>query len=174
MLLTRSPLSPRRFYPKIKFPEFVARLACVRHAASVHPEPGSNPQRNFMRSEYLQLFKEHYLFLQGVLYLLKYTLSRVLLRLTPTTKTSFPGLLLLSRWCWSFCPWRWWRRWRRTWHFRSWRSNWCWWFLRHRLLDNEEKRHQDNYYQNHHSCRIALLSLCHFHPSCLFLFSKLD
>ena len=86
MLLTRSPLSPRRFYPKIKPSEFVARLACVRHAASVHPEPGSNPQRNFMRSEYLQLFKEHYLFLQGVLYLLKYTLSRVLLRLTPTPK----------------------------------------------------------------------------------------
>ena len=34
-LLTRSPLSnPRRSYP--------VRLACVRHAASVRPEPGSN------------------------------------------------------------------------------------------------------------------------------------
>ena len=37
-LLTRSPLSnPRRNYP--------VRLACVRHAASVRPEPGSNSQK---------------------------------------------------------------------------------------------------------------------------------
>ena len=37
-LLTRSPLScPRRNNP--------VRLACVRHAASVRPEPGSNSQK---------------------------------------------------------------------------------------------------------------------------------
>ena len=37
-LLTRSPLSdPRRNHP--------VRLACVRHAASVRPEPGSNSQK---------------------------------------------------------------------------------------------------------------------------------
>ena len=37
-LLTRSPLSNlRRNYP--------VRLACVRHAASVRPEPGSNSQK---------------------------------------------------------------------------------------------------------------------------------
>ena len=37
-LLTRSPLSEtRRFHP--------VRLACVRHAASVRPEPGSNSQK---------------------------------------------------------------------------------------------------------------------------------
>ena len=37
-LLTRSPLShPRRNDP--------VRLACVRHAASVRPEPGSNSQK---------------------------------------------------------------------------------------------------------------------------------
>ena len=33
VLLTRSPLSIRRCF---------VRLACIRHAASVHPEPGSN------------------------------------------------------------------------------------------------------------------------------------
>ena len=33
MLLTRSPLDIRRY---------LVRLACIRHAASVHPEPGSN------------------------------------------------------------------------------------------------------------------------------------
>ena len=42
-LLTRPPLSisslNRSFIPR-----FLARLACVRHAASVHPEPGSNSQ----------------------------------------------------------------------------------------------------------------------------------
>ena len=43
-LLTRPPLSiPRKKYP--------ARLACVRHAASVHPEPGSNSLiENFLSS----------------------------------------------------------------------------------------------------------------------------
>ena len=35
VLLTRSPLYIRRS-------GFLVRLACVRHAASVHPEPGSN------------------------------------------------------------------------------------------------------------------------------------
>ena len=37
-LLTRPPLS---HFPSENFKRFV-RLACVRHAASVHPEPGSN------------------------------------------------------------------------------------------------------------------------------------
>ena len=35
VLLTRSPLIFRRRF---------VRLACIRHAASVHPEPGSNSQ----------------------------------------------------------------------------------------------------------------------------------
>ena len=38
VLLTRSPLSGRRVTPS----PFVARLACIKHAASVRPEPGSN------------------------------------------------------------------------------------------------------------------------------------
>lgn len=38
MLLTRSPLS--LFGSKL--PKDFVRLACIRHAASVHPEPGSN------------------------------------------------------------------------------------------------------------------------------------
>ena len=37
MLLTRSPLSPKT--QALLDP---VRLACVKHAASVHPEPGSN------------------------------------------------------------------------------------------------------------------------------------
>ena len=41
-LLTRPPLSHKTLQPEgIKVRCFV-RLACVRHAASVHPEPGSN------------------------------------------------------------------------------------------------------------------------------------
>ena len=40
-LLTRPPLSLPLFHPKIPRRSFV-RLACVRHAASVRPEPGSN------------------------------------------------------------------------------------------------------------------------------------
>ena len=37
-LLTRSPLSDNRNHHSV-------RLACVRHAASVRPEPGSNSQK---------------------------------------------------------------------------------------------------------------------------------
>ena len=40
-LLTRPPLSLPLFHPKNQRRSFV-RLACVRHAASVRPEPGSN------------------------------------------------------------------------------------------------------------------------------------
>jgi hypothetical protein len=35
VLLTRSPLIPQQA-------GIIVRLACVKHAASVHPEPGSN------------------------------------------------------------------------------------------------------------------------------------
>ena len=43
VLLTRSPL----IHP-VQAPSFIVRLACVKHAASVRPEPGSNsPQKNF-------------------------------------------------------------------------------------------------------------------------------
>ena len=42
-LLTRPPLSMTLVNRSFWLP-FPARLACVRHAASVHPEPGSNSQ----------------------------------------------------------------------------------------------------------------------------------
>ena len=42
-LLTRPPLSILKIYRSFIL-WFLARLACVRHAASVHPEPGSNSQ----------------------------------------------------------------------------------------------------------------------------------
>ena len=40
-LLTRSPLNSSSFGRSL-IPKSSVRLACVRHAASVHPEPGSN------------------------------------------------------------------------------------------------------------------------------------
>ncbi len=40
-LLTRPPLSILKFNRSVLL-KLLARLACVRHAASVHPEPGSN------------------------------------------------------------------------------------------------------------------------------------
>ena len=47
MLLTRPPLS----YYLVQVPDGnSARLACVRHAASVHPEPGSNSQIMYSRA----------------------------------------------------------------------------------------------------------------------------
>ena len=41
-LLTRPPLSHRIFIPEENQIKCFVRLACVKHAASVHPEPGSN------------------------------------------------------------------------------------------------------------------------------------
>ena len=53
-LLTRPPLSLPRLPPKIPSQSFV-RLACVRHAASVHPEPGSNSLKNSIISMFPSL-----------------------------------------------------------------------------------------------------------------------
>ena len=41
-LLTRPPLSHKIFISEKNQIECFVRLACVKHAASVHPEPGSN------------------------------------------------------------------------------------------------------------------------------------
>ena len=41
-LLTRPPLSHKTFQSEEIKVKCFARLACVKHAASVHPEPGSN------------------------------------------------------------------------------------------------------------------------------------
>ncbi len=41
-LLTRPPLSHKVFQSEEINPRCFVRLACVKHAASVHPEPGSN------------------------------------------------------------------------------------------------------------------------------------
>ena len=46
-LLTRPPLSYTYSIRRLPIHTFV-RLACVRHAASVHPEPGSNSQLKFI------------------------------------------------------------------------------------------------------------------------------
>ena len=55
-LLTRPPLSQINFHTEIiRFICFV-RLACVRHAASVHPEPGSNSLIKFISSQNLLTF----------------------------------------------------------------------------------------------------------------------
>ena len=42
-LLTRPPLGVLKSIRKLHL-KYLVRLACVRHAASVHPEPGSNSQ----------------------------------------------------------------------------------------------------------------------------------
>ena len=46
-LLTRSPLSSLGSFRKTFF-AIIVRLACVKHAASVRPEPGSNSQFKFI------------------------------------------------------------------------------------------------------------------------------
>ena len=52
VLLTRSPLGFKE-----QAPIYLVRLACIRHAASVHPEPGSNSQSLYLvQNNYLVLY----------------------------------------------------------------------------------------------------------------------
>ena len=51
-LLTRSPLSSTSF-GRSRNPSILVRLACVRHAASVRPEPGSNSQKFVSKRSFL-------------------------------------------------------------------------------------------------------------------------
>ena len=51
VLLTRSPLDFQE-----QAPFRLVRLACIRHAASVHPEPGSNSQSLYSSSKLLSGF----------------------------------------------------------------------------------------------------------------------
>src|SRR3989344_1521677 len=44
LILTRLPLIHPSF---LRLKDFTARLACLRHTASIHPELGSNSQKNF-------------------------------------------------------------------------------------------------------------------------------
>ena len=53
-LLTRPPLSHKNLHPeRIRLKCFV-RLACVKHAASVHPEPGSNSHKKCLSASFEQ------------------------------------------------------------------------------------------------------------------------
>lgn len=49
-LLTRPPLSHKELQTEVICSKCFVRLACVKHAASVHPEPGSNSHKKFALS----------------------------------------------------------------------------------------------------------------------------
>ena len=59
-LLTRPPLSSASI-GRILFPQILVRLACVKHAASVRPEPGSNSLLNdiYHLKSVKSLFAQH-------------------------------------------------------------------------------------------------------------------
>ena len=50
-LLTRPPLSHKQLQSEEICRKCFVRLACVKHAASVHPEPGSNSQIKCLRCQ---------------------------------------------------------------------------------------------------------------------------
>ena len=58
-LLTRPPLSIPIDSSEASFvglrESYSVRLACVKHAASVYPEPGSNSQIKFVINEFMQV-----------------------------------------------------------------------------------------------------------------------
>ena len=64
VLLTRSPLDIRRY---------LVRLACIRHAASVHPEPGSNSPFDMTQNVFANVFfNKFWLLLPRILFLLNW------------------------------------------------------------------------------------------------------
>ena len=67
-LLTRPPLSHQTLHPEGIEVRCFVRLACVKHAASVHPEPGSNSQKKFILSEqkaWLFFFRNSFTIVMG-------------------------------------------------------------------------------------------------------------
>jgi hypothetical protein len=56
VLLTRPPLDPQPS-PRRDLEVSRARLACIRHAASVRPEPGSNSQKVVVKLPFVHLKK---------------------------------------------------------------------------------------------------------------------
>ena len=50
-LLTRPPLSHKRLQTEVICLKCFVRLACVKHAASVHPEPGSNSHKKMFSAK---------------------------------------------------------------------------------------------------------------------------
>ena len=59
VLLTRSPLIHLFSFRRNQM-SFIVRLACVMHAASVYPEPGSNSHENLYESFWFKLFHLHW------------------------------------------------------------------------------------------------------------------
>ena len=53
-LLTRPPLSHKQLHPEEICRKCFVRLACVKHAASVHPEPGSNSHKKCLSASFEQ------------------------------------------------------------------------------------------------------------------------
>ena len=101
-LLTRPPLSLPSLHPKNPIGSFV-RLACVRHAASVRPEPGSNslkycintglPVSTYFRALFAQFRYWRIFFLP--LWILQFQLPKLLCKSTSYFKKSrvpFPSL----------------------------------------------------------------------------------
>ena len=58
-LLTRPPLSHINLHTEIFRSICFVRLACVKHAASVHPEPGSNSHKKFLLLYKLLISSQH-------------------------------------------------------------------------------------------------------------------
>ena len=67
-LLTRPPLASASLHPEGIRPTRLVRLACVKHAASVHPEPGSNSHVNIEISLWPDLIWHFLLFVWVVLF----------------------------------------------------------------------------------------------------------
>ena len=65
-LLTRPPLSHKIIIPEENQIKCFVRLACVKHAASVHPEPGSNSLKKVFPNQnlfWLTVLRSHLLML---------------------------------------------------------------------------------------------------------------
>ena len=92
-LLTRPPLSISSLNRSL-IPRFLARLACVRHAASVHPEPGSNSQIKVFVQDQNQAWLNFY----PVYLLLGCSLRTILFRIVQGYVT-----VQLSKCCLLFC-----------------------------------------------------------------------
>ena len=94
-LLTRPPLSHKIFISEENQIECFVRLACVKHAASVHPEPGSNSHVKKFSCPVINWLNQMFIWFT-VLRLFLYRNVRVLLFTTPWNSLNLSRLFHCS------------------------------------------------------------------------------
>ena len=106
-LLTRPPLSQIRLQTEVIRLKCFVRLACVKHAASVHPEPGSNSHNkcfpDFQSFSFEKSLTSGLLFLGRILKCCSWIFCQLSLALPFSNGNSFESFKVISLFSYQGC-----------------------------------------------------------------------